>query len=57
MLCVRQQDLFLIEEDDTHIALIEDISKPKSPPPITAIAAMKYGLLYFLTMVTRVYDT
>ncbi len=57
MLCACQQAIYWIEEDDTHIALIEDISKPKSPPPITAIAAMKYGLLYFLTMVTRVYDT
>lgn len=33
-----------ILESKSYIALIEEISKPKRPPPITAMAVMPYML-------------
>ena len=33
-----------------HIALIEEMSKPNNPPPIMAMAAMRYTFPNFFTM-------
>ena len=39
------------------MALIDEISKPNKPPPMTAMAAMKYGLPICFTILTVVLDS
>jgi len=39
------------------MALMDEISKPNNPPPMTAIAAMKYGLPICFTILTVALDS